>query len=114
LPVSLVIGVLLPIAEVHVVEKGEFAAGFRFREWWAIFKANWSGFLLALAISYAASFALTLIVQFAMLTLVLICLLPFITPAIALYLSLVMYTAFAQAYKVGRDKLAVQALVVSV
>jgi hypothetical protein len=105
IPLSLVIGVILPVAEVHVTDKGEFAAGFRFREWWGIFQANWSGFLLALAIAYAVNFALTLIVQLAMLTLVLICLLPFIIPAIAMYMSLVMYTAFAQAYKAGKEKL---------
>lgn len=105
IPLSLVISVILPVAEVHVTDKAEFAAGFRVREWWAILRSNWSGFLLALAVSYAASFALTIIMQFAMLTLVLICLLPFILPAIGLYVALVMYTAFAQAYKVGKEKL---------
>jgi hypothetical protein len=105
MPLSIAIGVILPVAEVHVTEKGEFAAGFRFREWWAIFRANWPGFLLALVITYASSFALALIVQFAMLTLVLICLVPFIFPAIAMYTSLVMYTAFAQAYKIGKERL---------
>jgi len=105
MPLSILISIILPVAEVHVTDKGEFAAGFRFREWWAIFRTNWSGFLLALAIAYAVSFALTLIVQFAMLTLVLICVLPFILPAIGLYMSLVMYTAFAQAYKIGKAKL---------
>lgn len=105
IPLTLVISVILPVAEIHVTDKGEFAAGFRVREWWPIFRANLSGFLLALAISYAASFALTLMIQFLMLTLVLICLLPIILPVIGLYLSLVMYTAFAQAYKVGKEKL---------
>jgi hypothetical protein len=105
IPLSIAIGFILPVAEVHVTDKGEFAAGFRVREWWRILKANWSGFLLALAISYAISFALTLIIQFAMLTLVLICLLPIIVPAITLYISLVMYIAFAQAYKAGIEKM---------
>jgi hypothetical protein len=105
MPLSILASIILPAAEVHVADKREFAAAFRVREWWAIFRANWSGFLLALAIAYAVSFALTIIVQFAMFTVVLICLLPFVLPAIAMYISLVMYTAFAQAYKTGQEKL---------
>jgi hypothetical protein len=112
MPLSIVLGLILPVAEIHVTEKGEFAAGFRFHEWWPIFRANLGGFLLALAISYAISFALTLIVQFAMLTLVLICLLPLILPAIGMYMMLVMYTAFAQAYQEGRNRLAAQSILV--
>jgi hypothetical protein len=111
-PLSLVSGLILPAAEVHVTDKFEFAAAFRVREWWPIFRVNWSGFLLALAIAFAVNFALGLIVQFAMITFVLICLLPFLLPVTAMYLSLVMYTAFAQAYKEGRDRLAVQSLAV--
>ena len=105
IPLMLVMSVLLPAAEVHVTDKVEFAAAFRVREWWTIFRANWGGFLLALAITYGISFALTLIVQFAMLTLVLICILPFIVPGISMYLSVVMYTAFAQAYREGLERL---------
>lgn len=111
MPLSILLGVILPVAEVHVTEKGEFAAGFRFREWWPIFRANLGGFLLALAISYAISFALTLLMQFVMLTLVLICLLPFLLPAIGMYMMLVMYSVFAQAYKEGRDRLGAQSTV---
>lgn len=105
IPLSLVISVILPAAEVHVTDKGEFGAAFRVREWWKIFRSNWGGFLLALAISYGISFALTIVVQFAMFTIVLICLLPFLLPGKGLYMSLVMYTAFAQAYKEGKERL---------
>jgi hypothetical protein len=111
-PFSIILSVILPAAEAHVVEKNEFNAGFRVREWWAILRANLGGFLLALAISYAISLALTLIMQFAMLTLVLACLLPFALPAIGMYMMLVMYTVFAQAYKEGRDRVVGQAAVV--
>jgi len=31
--------------------------------------------------------------------------LPFVLPTIGMYMSLVMYTAFAQAYKVGKERL---------
>ena len=105
IPLMLVLSVLLPAAEVHVTDKVEFAAAFRVREWLKIFRANWSGFLLALAIAYGISFALTIVVQFAMFTIVLICVLPFILPGITMYMSLVMYAAFAQAYKGGQERL---------
>lgn len=104
-PLLLMISFLLPAAEVHVAEQAEFAAAFRVREWWRIFRANWSGFLLAFAIAYAISFALTLIVQFAALTIVLICLLPFLVPAIGLYSTLLMYVLYAQAYQEGKERL---------
>jgi hypothetical protein len=105
IPLMLILSVLLPAAEVHVTDKVEFAAAFRMREWWPIFRTNWSGFLLALAIAYGISFVLTILVQFAMFTIVLICVLPFILPGIAMYVSLVMYAAFAQAYKEGKERL---------
>jgi hypothetical protein len=111
IPLSLVISIVLPAAEVHVTDKGEFAAAFRVREWWEIFRANWGGFLLALAIAYGISFALTIVVQFAMFTIVLICVLPFILPGIWMYMSLVMYAAFAQAYKGGQEGLVKQPVV---
>ena len=105
IPLSIVSGVILPAAEVHVTDKVEFGAAFRVREWWPIFRANWSGFLLVLVIGYAMNFALGIIMQFAMITIVLICVLPFVLPGIGLYVSLVMYSAFAQAYITGKEQL---------
>lgn len=106
LPVSLALGIILPAAEVHVVAHNDFAAGFRVREWWAIFRANWVGFLLAYLIAMLASMVLSTIVSIAMITIILFCVIPFIMPAITAYLTLVMYAAYAQAYKAGKDRLA--------
>ncbi len=105
IPISLALGVIIPAAEAHTIAHNDFAAGFRIREWWPIFRANWGGFVLAWLISMIASFALTFIVQIAMVTIVLICILPFIMPAISLYTILIMYAAFAQAYKDGKARL---------
>ena len=105
MPVSLIIGLLVPVAEIHSVANSEISAGFQVRAWWAILRANFGGFLLALAISFAVSFALMLITQFAMMTLILICLLPLIMPIISMYMMLVTFTAFAMAYKSGLEKL---------
>jgi hypothetical protein len=105
-PLSLALGLIVPTAELHTIAHNDFAAGFRIREWWPIFRANWGGFAIAFLVSTVASFVLTFIVQIAMVTIVLICLLPFILTAITFYITLVMYTAFAQAYKDGKDQLA--------
>lgn len=106
IPLSIPLGVIIPAAEMHVVENNEFAAGFRVREWWQIFRANISGFIAAFFIYYLSSMALGFLIQIAVATLILACLLPFLLPAITLYSILIMYTATAQAYKVGKDKLA--------
>jgi hypothetical protein len=103
MPLSLAIGLIVPAAEIYAIEKESFTAGFQVREWWSIFKANWAGFLLALAIVYSVTMVITLAAQFLAFTIVLFCLLPLILPVISMYALLVQYTAFAQAYKEGRD-----------
>ena len=104
-PLSLALGIIVPAAEAHTIAHNEFAAGFRIREWWRIFRANLGGFIIAYLISMIASLVLTIITQIAMATLILICLLPFIFPATMLYIMLVMYTAFAQAYRDGQNRI---------
>ncbi|MEW5829925.1 MAG: DUF4013 domain-containing protein [Chloroflexota bacterium] len=102
-PFSFFLGIVLPAAEVHVIAQNEFAAGFRFREWWAVFRKNWGGFLLAFALSYAISILLVMGTQLLMITIILACLVPLLMPAVAFYMSVVMYAAFARAYKDGRE-----------
>ena len=104
IPLSLPLAVIIPAAEMHAVEKDDFAAGFKFREWWQIFRANLSGFIASFAIYYGATMILTVFMQIIIATLILACLLPLILPGITLYLSLVMYAAIAQAYKIGKEK----------
>lgn len=103
---SLPLGLVIPAAEMHAVAKNEFSAGFRFREWWGIFRANLGGFILALVIIYVASMVLSIVMQLLIMTIILACLLPFFIPALTAYITLVTYAMYAQAYKVGRDKLA--------
>ena len=106
IPISLPLAAIIPAAEMHAVDKNEFAAGFRFGEWWAIFRANLGGFVAAFAIYYVASLILTIALQIIIATLILSCLLPILVPAMTTYLMLIMYATIAQAYKVGKDKLA--------
>jgi hypothetical protein len=106
IPLSFALGIVTFAAETHVVQTAEFAAAFRFREWWDIFRKNWGGFLLAFAISYGLSMVLTILAQIAIITIILICILPLMMPGIGMYTTLVMYTAIAKAYKDGKDGLA--------
>jgi hypothetical protein len=108
MPLSLVIGLLVPAAEVHVIAKDDFSAGFQFKEWWTIFKKNWGGFVVALGIIYAIMMVVGVAMQFLFLTIVLIYLLPFFMPAFSMYYSVIHYVAFTQAYKDGKDRLSIE------
>ncbi|HSL43294.1 MAG TPA: DUF4013 domain-containing protein [Anaerolineales bacterium] len=105
MPLSLVIGLIVPAAEIHTISKDDFMAGFQVREWWPIFKKNWGGFLVALAIMYGIMMVMSMVMQVAFMTLVFICLLPIFLPVVSMYMGVVQYAAFAQAYKDGRDRL---------
>jgi hypothetical protein len=106
IPISLPLAVIIPAAEMHVVNTDEFAAGFRIRIWWPIFRANLSGFIAAFAIYYLSAMVLGFAIQIIGATLILACLMPFLLPAITMYILLIMYTTIAQAYKSGKEKLA--------
>jgi hypothetical protein len=105
MPLSLVIGLIAPAAELHVVAKDDFAAGFQVKEWWPIFKKNWGGFVVALAIRYGIVMVMSILMQVMFFTIVLACLFPLLLPVVSMYSAVVQYVAFAQAYKDGRDKL---------
>ena len=49
-PISLALGVIIPAAEIHAVAKDDFMAGFHVKEWWPIFKQNWGGFVVVMAL----------------------------------------------------------------
>lgn len=101
--VSLPYGVIISAASPHMAAKHSFAAGFEVREWWAIFRMGWTQFLLAYLINLAVSFVFVFIMQVAMATIVLMCVVPFVMIPYSVYLSLVMHAFYAQAYLAGRD-----------
>ncbi len=101
---SLPLGLVIPAAEMNAVDKNEFAAGFRVREWWGIFRANLGGFVAAFALFYIASMLLGIAIQIIVATLIFTCLLPILTPAVTFYSTLTMYALMAQAYKAGRER----------
>ena len=104
---SLALGLIIPAAEIHAVAKDDFMSGFNVKEWWPIFRQNWVGFVVAMAILYALLTALTFAMQFMIFTVVLLCLLPLLMPVISMYYAIIQFAIFAQTYKEGKDKLSV-------
>lgn len=108
--VSLALSLIVPAAEIHMIAGDNFKAGLQFNQWWPIFKKNWTGFLVALVIVLMISMALSIAIQFLILVVILICLLPLLMPPLAMYSAVIQYAAFAQAYKVGRERVSADAL----
>jgi predicted anti-sigma-YlaC factor YlaD len=103
---GIVTGIMTPPALAHSVAAGKFSAAFRVQEWWPIFRANLTGFLLSYVILMGTGFAATFIMQFLYLTLVLCCLVPFAWSATAAFVMIVSSAMFAQAYREGVQNLA--------
>ena len=86
------------VAMAHLAAKGRFSAAFQFGEMWTIFKANAGGFILAWLIVYAATMAIVFVSQFLMVTVVLCLIYPLVIAAGSVYLAVVSYALYAQAY----------------
>jgi hypothetical protein len=102
---SVILWVFLPPALAHVVAKDSFAAGFQFREWWKVFRANIGGFLLSIVIAGGLYMVFMFVTQIIYMTIIFCILLPFLLAFISAYLSVIVFTLFAQAYSDGVIKL---------
>jgi hypothetical protein len=102
---SLPYSIVLSAAQGHVAAKRSFAAAFEFREWWQIFRAAMGQFLIAYAMMLIASFVLAFAIQIAMITIVLICIVPLLMIPYSVYLMLVSSALYAQAYAKGQEAL---------
>lgn len=105
---ALAIGVVLPAVLGHVVATDDFGAAFRFKEWWAIFRANLGGFLLAYLILIMVSMVVNSVLTLLYCTVVLCCIVPFLTAPVTFYLAAIAGALFGQAYKDGVQTLAGQ------
>jgi hypothetical protein len=101
---GLAIGIVAPAIIGHVAATDDFGAAFRLKEWWAIFKANVGGFLLAYLIVLAISMVLNSILGFLYCTIILCCLVPFLTAPITLYTVIISGALFGEAYRDGIEK----------
>lgn len=91
-------GLLLPPAMAHVAVKRSFGAFFSVGAWWRVLRENFSGFLVAWAVFGLAYTALTLLVQFLFMTVVLCMLVPFVIMPLGVYTSWLLYRLVGQAY----------------
>ena len=102
---SLPYSIVLSAAQGHVAAKRSFAAAFEFKEWWQIFRAAIGPFVIAYAVMLIASFILAFAIQIAMITIVLICIIPLLMIPYSVYLMLVSNALYAQAYAKGQEAL---------
>lgn len=102
---SVALGLFMPPALAHVVAQDSFGAAFRVREWWRVFRANLSGFLLSTVILFGLWMVFMFLVQILYVTVCLCCLIPVIMGPAGFYLALVGYTLYAQAYRTGLERL---------
>jgi hypothetical protein len=102
---SLPFSIFIAAATGHVAAKRSFSAAFEFREWWLIFRAAIGQFLISYVVVLAASFIFALVIQIAMITILLICIVPFLMIPYTVYLMLVSNALYAQAYAKGQESL---------
>lgn len=102
---SLPYGVVISAALPHIATKRSFQAAFEVREWFPIFRKALGQFLLSYGIILVISFAFTILMQIAAITIILMCVVPFLMVPFIAYQLLVTNTVFAQAYVAGRDGL---------
>ncbi len=98
--------IIIIAASGHMIAKGEFAAAFRFKEWWPVFKKNFWGFVIAMLILQGFSYLIAFVGQFLLLTFFLACLYPFLIGFAAIYIAMVFSALYAQAYVEGVEKMA--------
>jgi hypothetical protein len=104
LALGILTGIVLPAAIGHLVAKNEFGAAFRVGEWWPVFRANLSGFLLTYVLLMGLSYLSTFAMQLLMVTVVLCCLVPLVLGPLYHYLGLMSAALYAQAYRTGSEK----------
>lgn len=105
---AMVLGIVTQVfvqpAICHAVSQRQFAAGFRFREWWPIFRANLGGFLLAFVLFMSLRYAGAFLLQIVYMTIVLCLLIPLLMGVYYFYFGLLGSVLFAEAYRMGKEK----------
>ncbi len=105
---SLATGTFLPPALMHLIARDSFGGAFQFSGWWKIFRANFSGYLIA----YLITLALYALVYFGFMifaySIILCCPGYILLFAMAIYCHMIASALFAQAYRTGAEKLRIQ------
>jgi hypothetical protein len=102
---SMITGVILPIAGSHAIAKDDFRAAFKFNEIWEIFKTNWGGFVVAFLLLLGTFIVLYYGAYFLAATIILCCLYPFALCFMSSYLLMIGAGLFGEAYRKASDHL---------
>ena len=102
---AVAVGILVPAALSHLVAKDRFSAAFEINAWWRLFRANFTGFLLAFVITMGFLMIGSLNFQIRYLTIILCFLIPLVFRSYSMYLSLIALTLFSHAYSDGVQKM---------
>ncbi len=103
--VSMLTGLILPLAGVHAIATGEFMSAFKFNEIWSLFKANWGGFITAFLILIGTAIVFYFGTYFLIVTVILCCLLPFISSFLTAYILLIGAGFFGNAYRIASESI---------
>lgn len=106
IPLILAISLVLPVPSMHVIVTGQIGAIFRFGEWWPILRADIGAWAIGYLLLIAVGLIINLVTSFAMATIILCFVLPFVMIAYMVYSILVTEVVFAQAYRSASQKLA--------
>jgi hypothetical protein len=99
------LGVFMPAATAHVVATDDLSAAFRFSEWWGIFRASLSGFVITYLLVFGLFTALNFVFQILYMTIILCCIVPFLIIPATLYIMVTTGVLFGQAYREGVQNL---------
>ena len=100
-----VLGFIQSVIICHVAVTEQFAAAFRFREWWRILRSNLGEFLLAYIFFTGLTIGVSLLYQVLIFTIVLCCIVPFVLSAASGYLMLVLAPLFGGVYRHALEKM---------
>lgn len=102
--ITMVTGVVSPVAMTHVAVKRKFSAVFEVGEWWKVLWANLGGYVLALVILYSVSYILMTLGYMLAWTLVCCVLTPVFYFVAYPYLSVIAGVVCGQVYREGQLK----------
>ena len=98
------LGVFFPAAMTHMIAEDTFSAAFRIKEWWPIFKTNLWGYVISFILLLGTTYLMMFAFQLFYMTIILCCLIPFISSVLSVYISIFTGAVFGQTYRVGREK----------
>jgi hypothetical protein len=95
--------VVLPAATAHFVARDQVSAAFHVREWWPLLRKNKTGYLSAWVIALGLASAIGIALNLGYYTIVLCCLIPFISAPLYFYVMVVSAALFGETYRDSTD-----------